>query len=191
MPFGLKNATSIFTRTMSIIFKESGDNFPKIFVDDFNIHNENWEKHFQHLDAILFKLRKVNLKLNPSKCCFVTKIITFLGHMVGNEGTKPDHGKVVAMLHFLEPKTVTNIRSFLKLIGYYRNYVRSYSRLVVSLFELTKKNVAFVWNLDIQQTFEVLKRALVNVPKLVHPNFKKPFCLDVDWSSKGVGAILS
>jgi hypothetical protein len=57
MPFGLKNATSTFTRTMSTIFKELGDKFLKILVDDLNIHSKNWEEHFQHLDAVFFKLR--------------------------------------------------------------------------------------------------------------------------------------
>jgi hypothetical protein len=191
MPFGFKNATNTFTRTMSTVFKELGDKFLKIFVDDFNIHSENWEEHLQHLDAVFFKLREVNLKLNPSKCCFATKSIMFLGHVVSNEGTKPDPGKIDAVVHFPKPKIVTNIKSFLGLTGYYRNYVRGYSRLAVPLFELTKKDVAFVWNLDCQQAFEALKKALIAAPVLVHPDFKKPFCLDVDWSPKGVGAILS
>jgi len=118
MPFGLKNATSTFTRTMSTIFKELGDKFLKIFVDDLNIHNENWEEHLQHLDAFFFKLREVNLKLNPSKSYFVAKSITFLGHVVSNEGAKLDPSKIDAAVHFPKPKTVTNIRSFLGLTGY-------------------------------------------------------------------------
>jgi hypothetical protein len=73
MPFGLKNATSTFTMTMSTVFKELRDKFLKIFVDDLNIHSENWEEHLQHLDAVFFKLKEVNLKLNPSKCCFAAK----------------------------------------------------------------------------------------------------------------------
>ncbi len=59
------------------------------------------------------------------------------------------------------------------------------------LFELTNKDVAFVWNMDCQHAFEALKRTLVDAPILVSLNFKKPFCLDVDWSAKIVGAILS
>jgi hypothetical protein len=89
------------------------------------------------------------------------------------------------------PKTVTDIRSFLGLIRYYRNYVWGYSRLAVPLFELTRKDVAFVWDLGCQRAFEALKGALVTAPVLIRPDFKKPFCLDVDWSPKGVSAILS
>jgi hypothetical protein len=105
----------------------------------------------------------------------------FLGHVVSKEGTKPDPGKIDAVLHFPEPKTVTNVRYFLGLTRYYRNYVQGYSRLAGSLFELMKKDVAFVWNLDCQQAFDALKRALVGAPILVRPDFIKPFYLDVDW----------
>jgi len=191
MPFGLKNATSTFTRTMSLVFKELGDKFLKVFVDDLNVHSENWEDHLRHLEAVLSKLREVNLKLNLSKCCFAAKSIVFLGYMVSKEGTKPDPKKIDVMLRFLEPMMVTSVRSFLGLTGYYRKYVQGYSRLAGPLFELTKKDVVFVWNQDYQQAFNFLKRALVDAPILVRPDFKRPFCLDVDWSTKGVGAVLS
>jgi hypothetical protein len=191
MPFGLKNATSTFTRTMSTIFKGLGEKFLKIFVDDLNVHIEDWAEHLQHLDSVFFKLREVNVKLNPSKCCFAARSITFLSHVVSYEGTKADLGKIDAVIHFPVPKIVTDVRSFLGLTGYYRNYVQGYSRLVVSLFELTRKAVAFVWDLGRQSVFDALKEALIAAPILIRPDFKKPFCLDVDWSPKGVSAILS
>jgi len=147
MPFGLKNATSTFTRTMSEVFKDLGSKFLKVFVDDLNVHSESWGEHLQHLDAVLYKLREVNLKLNPSKCCFVAKTITFLGHVVSKEGIRPDPGKIEAVLHFPTPKNVTSVRSFLGLTGYYQKYVRGYSSLAGLLFELTRKDVAFVWDM--------------------------------------------
>ncbi len=125
----------------------------KVFVDDLNIHNKSWEKHLQHLGAIFFKLREVNLNLDPNKCCFATKSITFLGHVVSKDDTKLNSGKIEVVLHFPKLMTITNIRSFLGLIRYYRNYIRGYSQLATSLFELTKKDVDFVWNLGYQQAF--------------------------------------
>ncbi len=191
MPFGLKNATSTFTRTMSEVFKDLGSRFLKVFVDDLNVHSESWIEHLQHLDAVLSKLKEVNLKLNPSKCCFAAKTITFLGHVVSKEGIRPDPGKIEAMLHFPTPKNVTSVRSFLGLTGYYRKYVRSYSNLAGPLFELTRKDVAFVWDVGCEQAYQALKAALVDAPVLTRPDFKQTFWLDVDWSPKGVGAILS
>jgi hypothetical protein len=121
MPFGLKNATSTFTRTMTEVFKDLGDTFLKVFVDDLNVHSEQWQAHLQHLGAVLSRLREVNLKLNPSKCCFVAKSIVFLGHVVSKEGTRPDPGKIDAGRRFPEPTTVTSVRSFLGLTGYSAN----------------------------------------------------------------------
>jgi len=176
---------------MSLVFKELGGEFLKVFVDDFNIHSENWEDHLQHLEAMFAKLREVNLKLNPRKCCFAARSIAFLGHVVSREGTRPDPSKIDVIVHFPVPKTVTDVRSFLGLIGYYRNYVQGYAQLAVPLFELIKKEVAFVWDLGCQSAFEALKGALVAASVLIRPDFEKQFCLDVDWSPKGVGAILS
>jgi hypothetical protein len=167
MPFGLKNATNTFTRTMSLVFKDSGDKFLKVFVDNLNVHSECWEDHLRHLDAVLSKLREVNLKLNPGKCCFAARSITFLGHVVSREGTRPDPNKIAAVVHFPVPKTVTNVRSFLGLTGYYRNYVRGYSQTAVPLFELTRKEADFVWDIGCQNAFEALKGALVAAPVLI------------------------
>jgi hypothetical protein len=77
------------------------------------------KKHLQHLDAVFFKLREVNLKLNPNKCCFVAKNIIVMGHVVSKEGTRLNPSKIEVVLHFPELKTVTNIKSFLGLTGYY------------------------------------------------------------------------
>jgi len=100
MPFGLKNATSTFTRIMSEVFKELGSKFLKVFVDDLNVHSCSWDEHLQHLRMVLCTLRGVNLKLNPNKCSFAAKSITFLGHIVSGDGTTPDPSKVEAVLHF-------------------------------------------------------------------------------------------
>jgi hypothetical protein len=73
MMFGHKNVTNTFTMTMLEVFKELGDKFLIVFVDDFNVHNKSWEEHLQHLDVVFLKLKEVNLKLKLSKSCFVTK----------------------------------------------------------------------------------------------------------------------
>jgi len=176
---------------MSEVFKDLGSKFLKVFVDDLNVHSESWGEHFQHLNAVFCKLREVNLKLNPNKCCFVAKSITFLGHVVSKEGTRPDPGKIEAVLHFPTPKTVTSVRSFLGLTSYYRKYIRGYLRLVGPLFELIRKDVAFVWDVGCQQAYQALKAMLVDALVLTRPDFRRTLWLDIDWSPKGVGAILS
>jgi hypothetical protein len=176
---------------MAEVFKDIGSRFLKVFVDDLNVHSESWEEHLRHLDKVLCRLREVNLKLNPNKCCFAKKAITFLGHMVSKEGIQPDPGKIQAVLHFPPPRNVTNVRSFQGLTGYYRKYVKGYSTVAGPLFALTRKDVAFVWDVNCERAYQTLKTELVNAPILTRPDFKRTFWLDVDWSPKGVGAILS
>ncbi len=129
--------------------------------------------------------------MNPSKCYFAAASVVFLGHVVNKEGTRPDLSKVDAVRGFSTPTIVTTVRSFLGLTGYYRNYIKGYSKLAGPLFELTKKDVDFVWTRNCQKAFDALKEALMGALILVRPNFKEPFYIDVDWSTKGVGAILS
>jgi hypothetical protein len=175
MPFGLKNTTSTFTRTMLEVFQDLGSTFLKVFVDDLNIHSETWEDHIQHLNAVLAKLREVNMKLNPSKCCFAAKSITFLGHVVSREGIQPDLGKVEAVLRFPTPKNVTGVRSFLGLTSYYRKYIKGYSNLAGPLFELTRKDIVFAWTVNCEQAYQALKTALVHAPVLTRPDFRRTF----------------
>jgi hypothetical protein len=109
------------------VFKDLRDKFLNTFVDDLDIHNKNWEEHLTHLHEIFGRLKVVNLKLNPNKCCFVANNTTFIGHVVNKEGTKPNLGKINVIIHCPQPKIVTNIRSFLGLTRYYRNYVWGYA----------------------------------------------------------------
>jgi hypothetical protein len=81
--------------------------------------------------------------------------------------------------------------AFLGLIGYYKNYVKGYSCIAIPLFELTKKDFIFKWNLNYQKVFEIIKSTLVSALILVRPNFTRAFILDVNWSTHKIGAILS
>jgi len=169
MPF--ENATSTFTCTMIEIFNAYMDKFLKVFVDDFNIHNLTWEEHLEHLHIVLMKLKEVNLKLNPSKYEFAKTNICFLGHIVNKEATQLNQRKIKVVIKFLVLVSITNVHVFLGLIGYYINYVKGYSKIVVLLFELTRKDATFCWNDECQNAFNVLKDVLVKAPILIRPDF--------------------
>jgi len=191
MPFRLKNATSTFSRTMAGIFKEWINQFVKVFIDDVKVHSGTWNEHLGHIRSVLQKLKEVNLKLNPSKFCFGSKSITFLGHVVDNARSQLDPRKIVTVQHFPTPKTATNVKAFLGLTGYYMRFIAGYAKIVEPLFTLTKKDCKFLWMPICHSAFIALKRRFVEAHVLVKPDFNKSFILDVDWSIKGVGAILS
>jgi hypothetical protein len=107
MPLELKNATSTLSRTMANILKEWTNQFVKVIVDDVNIHNGTWDEHLCHIRLVLQKLKGVNLKLNPSKCCFGSKSITFLGHIVDSARSQPDPRKITTVQifpHLIQPQ---------------------------------------------------------------------------------------
>jgi hypothetical protein len=145
MPFDLKNATSTFSQTMADIFKEWTNQFLKVFVDNVNVHSEIWSEHLCHIQLVFQKLIEVNLKLNPSKCCFGSKTITFLGHIVDYTRSQLDLRKVAVIMNFPTLKTTTNVKAFLGLIGYYKRFIAKYAKIAKPMFTLTKKECKFFW----------------------------------------------
>jgi hypothetical protein len=117
------NTTSTFSRTMADIFKEWTTQFLNVFVNDVNIHSRTWSEHLCHIRLVLQKLTKVNLKLNLSKCCFGSKSITFLGHIVDYVESQPNPKKIATIYNFPTPNIATNFRAFLGLTGYYRRFI--------------------------------------------------------------------
>lgn len=103
MLFSMKNATNIFSKTMTEIFGENLNMFLKVFVDDLNIHIHSQEQHLEHLCFVLLKLKEVNLKLNLRKCEFVKISLTFLGHVVSCDGTQPNLRKIKVVTNILIP----------------------------------------------------------------------------------------
>ena len=112
-----------------------------------------------------------------------------MGHIVSHEGVKVDPNKIKAMMDWLIPKTLKNIRGFLVLTGYYRKFVRHYGIITTPLMTLTKKG-SFSWTLEETKYFEQLKEVMCQAPVLTTPDFTKTFIVEcVAWRN-GIGAIL-
>jgi hypothetical protein len=105
---------------------------------------------------VLQLLKEQQLYAKPSKYFFGVKEVEYLGHIVSHEGFKVDPNKIKAMMDWLIPKTLKNLRGFLGLTGYYRKFVRNYGRITTPLTELTKKD-AFPWTPEATKDFEQLK----------------------------------
>jgi len=178
----------LFHKLWPKFFENRRNKFLKRYV---NIHNLNWRDHLQHIWMVLHCLREIHLNLNPSKCCFGVQNSTFLGHVVSVEGSYPDPKKIVNVQNFPIPKTITNVRAFLGLIGYYCKFISKYAKIAGPLFGLTKKVCKFVWTPIYQGAFVTLKRCMVISQVLTRSNFSQSFVLDMDWSIRAVGTILS
>ena len=191
MPFGLRGAPATFQRMMNSVL--SGLNGIKCFVylDDIVIYGYDLADHNQRLCEIFTCLRNHNLKLQPTKCKFLRKEISYLGHIISDMGILPDPSKITSIKNYPRPKTTKDVKSFLGLASYYRRFINQFSKIAEPLTALLKKSVTFEWSPFTEEAFQKLKEALINPPILCYPDFTKPFIVTTDASDVAIGAILS
>ena len=128
MPFGLTNAPATFQRLMESCLGELHLNWCIIYLDDIIVFSRTPEEHVHRLRAVFEKLKAAGLKLKPSKCDFFKKEIKYLGHVVSKEGVSTDPDKIKSVTEWPQPTTVTEVRSFLGFVSYYRRFIPNFSR---------------------------------------------------------------
>nr|GMC62899.1 Transposon Ty3-I Gag-Pol polyprotein [Ipomoea batatas] len=156
----------------------------RLFIQTF------WDAHLRHVEIAFQLLRANQLYLKFSKCAFGLQELLYLGHIVSVTGVKVDPSKIQAMLDWPVPSSVTDLRGFLGLIGYYRKFVHNYGNIAKPLTDLLRKG-RFVWTDAALEAFTRLKEAMVTAPTLVMPDFSYPFTIERDASGCGIGAVLS
>jgi hypothetical protein len=136
-------------------------------------------------------LLKHNLFLKPEKCSFEQPSIEFLGVRVTAGAVHMDDVKVEKVRKWLPPINVIEVRKFLGFTGYYRYFIKDYSKIASPLLYLTHNSTPWQWKEGQQQAFETLRDLMCQQPVLKQPDFTKPFAVFTDASAYGVGAILS
>ncbi|XP_062569214.1 uncharacterized protein LOC134231291 [Saccostrea cucullata] len=191
MPFGMKTSPATFIRLMDSVLCDV-DNVVAYF-DDIVIFSDSWKTHLEDIENVVRKLQMVNLTIRPSKCKLGAEKIKCLGHIVGNGVTQPDPNKVTAVKEFPLPITKRDLKSFLGLTGYYRQYIQNYAKISVTLTDMLKKMQPnkIKWTTEATKAFKDLKEALTSAPVLITPDFQKVFTLQTDASQFAIGAVLS
>ena len=200
MPFGATNAPATFQRLMHNCLGDLNMTWCAVYLDDIIVFSDNPKDHIVRLEAVFQKLASAGLKLKPSKCFFFKEEIDYLGHLVSGKGVATSPKKIEAVTKWPVPQTVYDVRSFLGFVGYYRRFIRDFSKIskpireVIIGLENQSKRVAkktlIYWSEAAQSAFEILKELCVNAPILAFPDYKLPFILHTDSSTKGVGAVL-
>ncbi|GJY00858.1 reverse transcriptase domain-containing protein [Tanacetum coccineum] len=190
MPFGLTNAPAVFMDLMNRVCKPYLDKFVIVFIDDILIYSRNKEEHANHLRIILELLKEEKLYAKFSKCDFWISIVQFLGHVIDSQGIHVDPAKIEAVKNWASPTTPTEVRQFLGLAGYYRRFIKDFSKIAKSLTELTQKNKKYIWGEDQESAFQLLKQKLCEAPILALPEGNNDFVVYCDASHQGLGAVL-
>nr|ABB46832.2 retrotransposon protein, putative, Ty3-gypsy subclass [Oryza sativa Japonica Group] len=190
MSFGLTNAPAFFMNLMNQVFMEYLDKFVVVFIDDILIYSRTKEEHEEHLRLALEKLREHQLYAKFSKCEFWLSEVKFLGHVISAGGVAVDPSNVESVTNWKQPKTVSEIRSFLGLAGYYRRFIENFSKIAKPLTRLLQKDVKYKWSEECEQSFQELKSSLISAPILILPDPKKGFQVYCDASKLGLGCVL-
>jgi hypothetical protein len=162
-----------------------------VFLDDIGVYAKSLADHDTKIRQVFDRLRDSNLKLKPKKCKFLRKEVSYLGHVILENGVLPDKTKTKVVEEFPTPQTVKQLISFLGLMSYYRRFIPAFSRLASPLHKLLKKDAKYEWTNEQEHAFRSLKTRLISHPILRYPDYSREFILMTDASNEGVGAVLS
>ncbi|KAG7556883.1 Integrase catalytic core [Arabidopsis suecica] len=190
MPFGLCNAPATFQRCMTSIFSDLIEEMVEVFMDDFSVYGSSFSSCLLNLCRVLTRCEETNLVLNWEKCHFMVREGIVLGHKISEKGIEVDKGKIEVMMQLQPPKTVKDIRSFLGHAGFYRRFIKDFSKIARPLTRLLCKEAEFEFDEDCLKAFHTIKEALVTAPVVQAPNWDYPFEIMCDASDYAVGAVL-
>ena len=172
MPFGLCNAPSTFQSFVNSIFIDLIEETVVVYLDDIFIYSNTEEEHVQTVKKVLQLLRDNNLFAKSSKCEFHKDELSFLGYVVSRKGLSMDHDKVSKILDWPEPTSIKALQQFLGFANFYRRFIRNYSKTIVNLTSLIKKDIPFKMTDVARKEFEALKHAFSTVPIVRHFNYQ-------------------
>jgi hypothetical protein len=191
MPLGLCNAPATFQRLMNSALRGL-HSFCLVYLDDIIVFSRPWDEHLAHLDQVFDRLRSANMRARLCKCRFSAPAVEYLRHIIGCEGVKPDPEKIDKIVKMQRPGSLTELCTFLGLIGYYCRFIPHFSFKAQPLTALLKPDATVQWakgwpewltNPAQQSSFDILRTALISSPILRYPDF--------DASGRAVGAVLS
>ena len=191
MPFGLMGAPATFQRLVDSMLRGIQYNTCMAYLDDIVVISETLEEGMVRLREVFDRVRDAHLKLKAEKCELFKTEIKYLGHVISAEGVRTDPKKVSAIQDFALPLFVTDVRGFLGLCSYYRNFIGDFSNLTKPLNDLTKQDSDRVWRKEHTKAFLRLKELLSDTPVLAFPKEGCTFILDTDASGYAIGGVLS
>jgi hypothetical protein len=195
LPFGLTNAPPTFQRLMNTVLEGFIDEFVLVYLDDILIYSKTEGEHERHVRQVLDRLRQQKLFANRKKCVFGTKELEFVGYHISAKGILPSRNKINSIQQWPQPTNVQEVRQFIGVANYYRQYIKGFASIAAPLTGLTRgqgtKLRPIVWNEECEKAFRNIKQQLTSAPVLLPPNPNRPWRIETDASDFGIGAVLS
>ena len=209
MPQGVTNSPATFQRLMERCVGSMNLQEVLAFLDDLIVFSQTLEEHETRLGQVFDRLRNFGLELSPEKCSFFCKSVSYLGHIVSEDGIACDPSKVEAIRDWPRPSNMRQLNSYLGYCGYYRKHIMAYGRISSPLTTLLKgytragpdkrlhtdaaavrKPFGAAWTSECEAAFQALKTSLMQAPVLAIADPAPPYELHTDASGSGLGAAL-
>ena len=187
--YGTNAAAEIFQYTLQTQLQ--GLCGVKNIADDILVYGKTRDEHDSNLEKCLQRLSTKGLRLNQSKCTFLSNTLSFFGQIFSANGTKPDPQRVSDLQNAPIPTNVHDVRSLLGMANYSSKYIANFATVTSPLRDLTKKNTKFEWTQDHQKAFDDLTAALSSAKCMAYFDTQKETYVTLDASPVGVSAILS
>ena len=162
----------------------------EVFMDDFSVLGKSFDNCLQNLRHGLIRYEETNLVLNWEKWHFMVKEGIVLGHRISARGIKVDKAKIETIEKLPHPSSVKGIRSFLGHAGFYRRFIKYFSKIAKPLSNLLVQGAPFEFHNQCMHAFSFQKEKLVSAPIVVAPNKDLPFELMCDASKYAIRAVL-
>lgn len=193
MTFGLRNATQTFQRYIHRALRDL--DFVFAYIDDILIASSSIEEHREHLRTVFRRLKEYELFINPAKCVLGVEEITFLGHLINPQGFKPTTEKIAAIQNFPKPRTIAELRRFLRALNFYRRSLPHAASVQAPLHAYltdARKNDKreIIWSQEAETAFVKSKNDLANAALLIHPSDTAEIRVVTDASDIAMGAVL-
>lgn len=188
LTFGISPACSIF---QSVMYKTlQGCSGVICFLDDILVTGVNQNEHLRNLKTVFKKLAEAGLRLKRSKCVFFQTRVSYLGYIIDKDGLHKDPSKIDAIIKAPEPKTTTQIKAFVGLVGYYSKFFPNMAQVLAPVYRLLQKDNSFEWTEDCANAFKLAKEVISSDRVLTHYDRNRPVKLVCDAALYGIGAAI-
>lgn len=171
MPFGICNAPQTMSKLIDRIIPAYLRSEVFIYPDDLLEVSDTFERHITTLGELASHLHRSGLTISK----FWLKEIQYLGHIVGHGTIATDPEKLSAIVNFPVPRSVKQLRRYLRITGWYHKFIKHYASIASPLTDALKQKSMFDWSKEAQKAFEQLKQQICEAPVLHSPNFDAEF----------------
>ena len=190
LPMGLCNSPDIFQEKMSTLMQDL--EYVRAYIDDLLcITKGDWYDHLDKLEAVFQRLQQAGLKVNIKKSSFGKFELEYLGYLITRTSIEPISKKVKAILAIKPPKTIREVRRFVGMVNYYRDFWIRRSEILAPLTKLCSTKAKWEWGKEQQDAFDLMKKNMAREVQLTYPNFEEGFDIHTDASDTQLGAVIS